>query len=145
MPIVPQFHANAWGLPYAAMMSGAAVVMPDRFLTPAAIVKLDRGREGDRRRGRCPPSGRAVLAYLRTSGGDISSLRTLVCGGSALPESLMRAYADELGLTMTHAWGMTEMSPLGSIAREPAGITRRGGVAVPGVAGTADLRASRAG
>jgi fatty-acyl-CoA synthase len=64
-----------------------------------------------------------VLAHLRAVGGDISSLRTLVCGGSALPESVMRAYADEFGLVMTHAWGMTETSPLGSIAHEPAGVT----------------------
>ena len=60
-----------------------------------------------------------VLAHLRAEGGDISSLRTLVCGGSALPESLMRAYHDEFGVFMLHAWGMTEMSPLGSIAHGP--------------------------
>ncbi len=53
----------------------------------------------------------------------MSSLRTLVCGGSALPEAVMRAYADEFGIVMTHAWGMTELSPLGSVAREPAGVT----------------------
>ena len=70
-----------------------------------------------------PTIWQGVLAYLRSSGGDISSLRTLVCGGSALPEAVMRAYADEFGLTMTHAWGMTELSPIGSVAREPAGVT----------------------
>ena len=70
----------------------------------------------------------------------MSSLRTLVCGGSALPEAVMRAYADEYGLTMTHAWGMTELSPIGSVAREPAGVTGRGGLALPCVPGTAGLR-----
>jgi fatty-acyl-CoA synthase len=122
MPIVPQFHANAWGLPYAAMMSGADLVMPDRFMIPAAIVKLIETEKVTVGAG-VPTIWQGVLAYLRASGGDISSLRTLICGGSALPEAVMRAYADEFGLTMTHAWGMTELSPLGSIAREPAGVT----------------------
>jgi fatty-acyl-CoA synthase len=122
MPIVPQFHANAWGLPYAAMMSGADIVMPDRFMTPPAIVKLIETEKVTVGAG-VPTIWQGVLAHLRSSGGDISSLRTLVCGGSALPEAVMRAYADEFGLTMTHAWGMTELSPLGSIAREPAGVS----------------------
>ena len=55
-----------------------------------------------------PTIWHGVLAHLRAYGGDLSSLRTLVCGGSAVPESVMRAYADEFGITMTHAWGMTE-------------------------------------
>jgi fatty-acyl-CoA synthase len=122
MPIVPQFHANAWGLPYAAMMSGADLVMPDRFMIPAAIVKLIEAEKATVGAG-VPTIWQGVLAHLRASGGDISSLRTLICGGSALPEAVMRAYSDEFGLTMTHAWGMTELSPLGSIAREPAGVT----------------------
>ena len=122
MPIVPQFHANAWGLPYAAMMSGADLVMPDRFMIPSVIVNLIETEKVTVGAG-VPTIWQGVLAFLRASGGDISSLRTLICGGSALPESVMRAYRDEFGLTMTHAWGMTELSPLGSIAREPAGVT----------------------
>jgi len=122
MPIVPQFHANAWGLPYASVMSGADLVMPDRFMIPAAIVKLVETEKVTVGAG-VPTIWQGVLAHLRTAGGDISSLRTLICGGSALPESVMRAYSDEFGLTMTHAWGMTELSPLGSIAREPSGVT----------------------
>jgi fatty-acyl-CoA synthase len=122
MPIVPQFHANAWGLPYAAIMSGADLVMPDRFMIPAAIVKLIETEKVTVGAG-VPTIWQGMLAHLRTSGGDVSTLRTLVCGGSALPESVMRAYADEFGITMTHAWGMTELSPLGSVAHEPAGVT----------------------
>ncbi len=122
MPIVPMFHANAWGLPYAAMMSGADLVMPDRFMTPAAIVKLVEAEKVTVGAG-VPTIWQGTLAHLRTAGGDISSLRTLVCGGSALPEAVMRAYSDEFGLTMTHAWGMTELSPIGSVAREPVGVT----------------------
>ena len=113
LPIVPQFHANAWGLPYAAIMSGADLVMPDRFMIPAAIVKLIETEKVTVGAG-VPTIWQGVLAHLRTAGGDISSLRTLICGGSALPESVMLAYSDEFGLTMTHAWGMTELSPLGS-------------------------------
>ena len=122
LPVVPQFHANAWGLPYAAMMSGADLVMPDRFMTPEAIVKLVESERVSVGAG-VPTIWQGVLAYLRSSGGDISSLRTLVCGGSALPEAVMRAYTDEFGLTMTHAWGMTELSPIGSVAREPVDVT----------------------
>jgi fatty-acyl-CoA synthase len=121
MPIVPQFHANAWGLPYAAMMSGADLVMPDRFMIPAAIVGLIESEKVTVGAG-VPTIWQGVLAHMRANGGDISSLRTLICGGSALPESVMRAYCDEFGLTMTHAWGMTELSPLGSVAREPSGV-----------------------
>jgi fatty-acyl-CoA synthase len=122
LPVVPQFHANAWGLAYAALLSGADLVMPDRYMTPAAIVGLIENEKVTVGAG-VPTIWQGVLAHLRTVGGDISSLRTLVCGGSALPESVMRAYADEFGLVMTHAWGMTETSPLGSIAHEPAGVT----------------------
>jgi len=122
MPVVPQFHANAWGLAYAALMSGADLVMPDRFMIPAAIAKLIE-REKVTLGAGVPTIWQGLLAHLRTAGGDMSSLRTLVCGGSALPEAVMRAYADEFGIVMTHAWGMTELSPLGSVAREPGGVT----------------------
>jgi fatty-acyl-CoA synthase len=122
MPIVPQFHANAWGLAYAALMSGADLVMPDRFMIPAAIAKLIETEKVTVGAG-VPTIWQGMLAHLRAVGGDMSSLRTLVCGGSALPEAVMRAYADEFGIEMTHAWGMTEISPLGSVAREPVGVT----------------------
>jgi fatty-acyl-CoA synthase len=122
MPVVPQFHANAWGLAYAALLSGASLVMPDRFMVPAAIVKLIETEKVTIGAG-VPTIWQGVLAHMRSVGGDLSSLRTLVCGGSALPEAVMRAYADEVGVIMTHAWGMTETSPLGSIAHPPAGAT----------------------
>jgi fatty-acyl-CoA synthase len=122
LPVVPQFHANAWGLPYAALLAGAALVMPDRFMEPAAIVKLIETEKVTIGAG-VPTIWQGVLAHLRAVGGDLSSLRTLVCGGSALPEAVMRAYADEFGVVMTHAWGMTETSPLGSIAHEPTDVT----------------------
>jgi fatty-acyl-CoA synthase len=122
MPVVPQFHANAWGLPYASLMAGADLVMPDRFMTPDAIVRLIETERVTVGAG-VPTIWQGMLAQLRAAGGDLSSVRTLVCGGSALPEGVMRAYADEFGITMTHAWGMTELSPIGSVAQEPAGVT----------------------
>jgi len=122
LPIVPQFHANAWGLAYAALMSGADLVMPDRFMIPAAIAKLIETEKVTVGAG-VPTIWQGLLAHLRTAGGGMSSLRTLVCGGSALPEVVMRAYADEFGIRMIHAWGMTELSPIGTVAREPVGVT----------------------
>jgi fatty-acyl-CoA synthase len=103
-------------------MSGADLVMPDRFMVPDVIAKLIETERVTVGAG-VPTIWQGMLAHLRTVGGDMSSLRTLVCGGSALPEAVMRAYADEFGIVMTHAWGMTELSPIGSVAREPAGVT----------------------
>ena len=139
MPIVPQFHANAWGLPYAAMMSGADLVMPDRFMIPAAIVRLIETEKVTVGAG-VPTIWQGMLAHLRAHGGDISSLRTLVCGGSALPESVMRAYADEFGITHDPCLG-NDRAFATRIGRPRARRrNRRGGLAVPGVAGAADLR-----
>src|ERR1700729_1303722 len=95
MPIVPQFHANAWGLAYAALMSGADLVMPDRYMYPAAIVGLIENEKVTVGAG-VPTIWQGMLAHLRSAGGDMSSLRTLVCGGSALPGAGVRAHADEV-------------------------------------------------
>jgi len=122
LPVVPMFHANAWGLAYAALLAGADLVMPDKFMTPAAITALIEAEKVTLGAG-VPTIWGGLLAHLRAAGGDISSLRLLVCGGSALPEAMMRAYEAEFGVTMLHAWGMTELSPLGSIAHPPAGVT----------------------
>jgi fatty-acyl-CoA synthase len=122
MPIVPMFHANAWGLPYACLLAGADLVMPDRFMQPAAIVGLISAERVTLGAG-VPTIWAGVLAQIRAVGGDLSSIRALICGGSALPEAMMRAYEDELGVRMIHAWGMTETSPLGSIAHPPTGVS----------------------
>jgi fatty-acyl-CoA synthase len=122
LPVVPMFHANAWGLPYAALLAGASMVMPDKFMTPAALVALIEAERPTIGAG-VPTIWAGVLAHLRASGGNISSVRSLVCGGSALPEAVMRAYQAEFGVSMVHAWGMTEMSPLGTLAHPPAGVS----------------------
>ncbi len=119
LPVVPMFHANAWGLPYAAVMAGASLVMPDRFLQAeplARIIETERPTIA----GAVPTIWSDLLRHVREHGTDLSSLRLVPCGGSAVPESLMRAF-DELGVLIVQAWGMTETSPVATVAHAPAG------------------------
>ena len=119
LPVVPMFHANAWGLPYAAVMAGAALLMPDRFLQAEPLVKMIES-ERPTISGAVPTIWNDVLRYAREHGSDLSSLRLVPCGGSAVPEALMRGF-DELGVRILHAWGMTETSPLASVGHPPYG------------------------
>jgi fatty-acyl-CoA synthase len=118
--IVPMFHVLAWGTPYAAMMSGASLVMPDRFLTPEPLADLIETARPTLAGG-VPTVWTALLAYLDQTPRDMSSLRDVIVGGSACPRSLMEGL-ERHGVHVTHAWGMTETSPLGAIAREPGGV-----------------------
>jgi fatty-acyl-CoA synthase len=120
LPVVPMFHANAWGLPYAAVMAGADLIMPDRFLQPEPLVRLIES-ERPTLAGAVPTIWNMLLAHVRSHGGDLSSLRLVPCGGSAVPHALQEAYEKELGVRIVQAWGMTETSPLGSVAHPPAG------------------------
>jgi fatty-acyl-CoA synthase len=122
LPVVPMFHANAWGLPYAAVMAGASLIMPDRFLQPEPLVRLIEA-ERPTVAGAVPTIWNALLLHVRANGGDLSSLRIVPCGGSAVPHALMEAYEKELGVYILQAWGMTETSPLGSVAHPPASAT----------------------
>jgi fatty-acyl-CoA synthase len=116
------FHANAWGLAYAAVLCGADLIMPDRFLQPEPLVRLIEA-ERPTVAGAVPTIWNELLRYVRARGGDLSSLRLVPCGGSAVPHSLMEAYEKELGVRIVHAWGMTETSPLGSVAHPPRGVS----------------------
>ena len=120
LPVVPMFHANAWGLPYAAVMAGADLIMPDRFLQPEPMVRLIEA-ERPTIAGAVPTIWNMLLAHVRAHGGDLSSLRLVPCGGSAVPHALQEAYEKELGVRIVQAWGMTETSPLASVAHPPAG------------------------
>src|SRR5215467_9444277 len=120
LPVVPMFHANAWGLPYASVMSGADLIMPDRFLQPEPLVKLIES-ERPTLAGAVPTIWNGLLQHIREHGGDISSLRLVACGGSAVPHALMEAFEKELGVLIVQAWGMTETS------RSAAWHTRRRG------------------
>jgi len=122
LPVVPMFHANAWGLAYASVLSGADLIMPGRFLHPdhlARLIEMERPTIA----GAVPTIWNGLLQYVREHGGDLSSLRLVPCGGSAVPHALMKAYQDELGVEILQAWGMTETSPLGSVARPPRGLS----------------------
>jgi len=115
-PIVPMFHANSWGLPYACGMVGSKVIFPDRFMGDAkSVVELARDEEATILAG-VPTIWTTTAAYLKETGIRLPKVHTVICGGSAIPRALMVAM-DEVGLRMLHAWGMTETSPLGSTAR----------------------------
>jgi len=118
LAVVPQFHAMAWGLPYAAMMSGASLVMPDRFLQADPLLAMIASQRPTFAAA-VPTIWSDLLRALDDHGGDVSSLREVVVGGSAVPPSLMHGFFDRYGLRIIHAWGMTETSPLGSVARPP--------------------------
>ncbi|MBO3745952.1 long-chain fatty acid--CoA ligase [Streptosporangiaceae bacterium NEAU-GS5] len=116
LPIVPMFHANAWGLPYASFMAGASLVMPGRFLQAEHLTRVI-AEEKVTVSGAVPTIWGDILRYARQHEDvDLSSLRLVPCGGSAVPESLMRALQEEYGVRVVHAWGMTETSPLATIA-----------------------------
>ncbi|GLZ43672.1 long-chain fatty acid--CoA ligase [Actinokineospora sp. NBRC 105648] len=120
--IVPQFHAMAWGMPYAAFMSGASLIMPDRFLQPeplAAMITALRPTHS----AAVPTIWQAMLNHLDQHPADLSSLREVVVGGAACPPSMMHTFAEKYGVYITHAWGMTETSPLGTVCRPPVGLT----------------------
>jgi fatty-acyl-CoA synthase len=119
--IVPMFHAMAWGMPYAAFLSGASLIMPDRFLQAAPIAQMIES-EHPTLAGAVPTIWTDVLSYLDSHATDTSSLREVVVGGSACPPALMHAFSERHHIEIVHAWGMTEMSPLGSVSRPPADL-----------------------
>ena len=112
-PMVPMFHANSWGLPYACGFAGCKIVFPDRWMGDAKTVVDLAISEGATIMAGVPTIWTNTVQYLRETGLRLPKVHTVICGGSAVPRSLMVAM-DELGLRMLHAWGMTETSPLGS-------------------------------
>jgi fatty-acyl-CoA synthase len=121
LPVVPMFHANAWGLPYAALMAGADLVLPDCHLNaPALIDMIEKLRPTVA--GAVPTIWNDLLHHLeKDPDHDLSSLRLVACGGSAVPVSLMRTFEDKYGVLIKQLWGMTETSPLASMAWPPPG------------------------
>ncbi|MEU6990701.1 long-chain fatty acid--CoA ligase [Streptomyces sp. NPDC046465] len=116
--VVPQFHVNAWGLPHATFMTGVNMLMPDRFLQPAPLAEMIEA-ERPTHAAAVPTIWQGLLAELTAKPRDVSSLGQVTIGGSACPPALMEAF-DRLGMRVCHAWGMTETSPLGTVARPPA-------------------------
>ncbi|MER6538430.1 long-chain fatty acid--CoA ligase [Streptomyces sp900105755] len=116
--VVPQFHVNAWGLPHATFMTGVNLLMPDRFLQPGPLAEMIE-RERPTHAAAVPTIWQGLLGELTARPRDVSSLTQVTIGGAACPPSLMTAF-DKLGMRVCHAWGMTETSPLGTVARPPA-------------------------
>jgi fatty-acyl-CoA synthase len=113
--VVPMFHANAWGLPYGCLMAGAEMVFAGRFLAPDVCASLIV-ETGVTCGGGVPTILQAMLEPLKQVKDRLGSLNRLLCGGTAIPLALQEAYRKDLGVRVLHAWGMTETSPLGSIA-----------------------------
>jgi fatty-acyl-CoA synthase len=123
LPIVPMFHANSWGLAYAAVMTGASLVMPDRWLQAEPLCRFMREARPTVS-GAVPTVWNDVLSYLDAHPElELAShLRLVLCGGSAVPVSLQQALGERHGINLVQAWGMTETSPVASVARPPAGV-----------------------
>ncbi|CAM3917428.1 long-chain fatty acid--CoA ligase [Tsukamurella ocularis] len=121
LAIVPMFHVMSWGLPYAAMMGGITLIMPDRFLQPEPLLQILDATKATFAAA-VPTIWAGVAAQLAAKPQDISHLREVVVGGAAVPPSMIRTF-DKLGTRIVHAWGMTETSPLGSVSRPPFGIS----------------------
>ena len=122
LPIVPMFHANAWGLAYAAIMSGASLCMPDRWLQAEPLCRF-MNESRPTLSGAVPTVWNDVLGYLdKNPEKKPESLRLILCGGSAVPVSLQKALQDRHGIEIRQAWGMTETSPVASAGMPPAGV-----------------------
>jgi fatty-acyl-CoA synthase len=119
--VVPMFHVNAWGLPYAAALSGATLVMPGRQLGAEPLAKLIESECATTMA--CVPTLYAeLLRYADAHQPDLRSLKCAICGGAAMPLAMAQAFEERHGVSMLHAWGMTETSPMCTVARAPAGV-----------------------
>ncbi len=118
LPVVPMFHASGWGLPYAGVLVGAAFAMPGPHLDPTSLLDL-MAAERVTVAGGVPTIWLGILQLLDASPGkwDLSAVRTMAIGGSAAPAALIEGFRARHGLDVTHAWGMTETNPVGTVAR----------------------------
>nr|MBA2284413.1 AMP-binding protein [Ktedonobacteraceae bacterium] len=142
LPVVPMFHANAWGLPHAGMMMGSKIVLPGRFMDPLRIARLME-RERVTVAAGVPTIWIGLLNLLDKEQFDLSRLRAIYCGGSAVPKALIEGLYRK-NINIVHAWGMTETSPLASLSKlrsyqedlpleEQFRIKARQGTVLPGV------------
>jgi fatty-acyl-CoA synthase len=115
LPVVPMFHVNAWGLPYGCAISGAKIVFPGPALDGKSVYELIE-QEGVTFAAGVPTVWQMLLNYMRPLGLKFSSLQRTVIGGSACPPAMINSFRDDYGVEVLHAWGMTEMSPLGTLS-----------------------------
>ncbi len=114
LPVVPMFHVNAWGLPYSAAMTGAKLVFPGPAMDGKSIFELIES-EGVSFAAGVPTVWQMMLGHMQAGGLRFSTLKRTVIGGSACPPAMITAFNDVYGVEVLHAWGMTEMSPLGTV------------------------------
>jgi fatty-acyl-CoA synthase len=142
LPVVPMFHANAWGFPHAGIMMGSKIVLPGRFMDPARIAYLMSQEKVTVAAG-VPTIWIGMLSVIEKEPVDLTTLRAIYCGGSAVPRSLIEGLYRE-GINIVHAWGMTETSPLAAVSKlrsyqedlpldEQFRIKARQGTILPGV------------
>jgi fatty-acyl-CoA synthase len=121
LPVVPMFHANAWGMPYAAAMIGASLTLPDRFMGAEQLVAFIERSRPTLGAG-VPTVWNDVISRARSHGGDLGSFKVVIGGGALVPVSLQREMMDVCGVLMVQAWGMTETSPTAVVSWPPTGI-----------------------
>ncbi|MDN5505106.1 MAG: fatty-acid--CoA ligase [Comamonas sp.] len=114
LPVVPMFHVNAWGLPYSAALTGCKMVFPGPALDGKSVYELIES-EGVTFAAGVPTVWQMLLGYMKPGGLRFSKLKRTVIGGSACPPAMITAFQDDYGVEVLHAWGMTEMSPLGTL------------------------------
>ncbi|WP_421955226.1 3-(methylthio)propionyl-CoA ligase [Polaromonas sp.] len=114
LPVVPMFHVNAWGIPYSAALTGAKLVFPGPALDGKSVYELIEAEKVTYAAG-VPTVWQMLLGHLKPAGLKFSTLRRTVIGGSACPPAMIQAFNDDYGVEVLHAWGMTEMSPLGTL------------------------------
>ncbi|MFQ5770599.1 MAG: AMP-binding protein, partial [bacterium] len=115
LPVVPMFHVMGWGLPYTCLFAGADLVLPGPHLNPAALAAMIAEEKVTLPAG-VPTLWAGLFHELKSNPRDVSHIRSLIVGGFAMPRALIEAYEKELGVNVTHAWGMTETSPLGTVS-----------------------------
>ena len=116
LPVVPMFHVNAWGLPYAAAMTGAQLVLPGPALDGQSVYQLIES-EGVTMAAGVPTVWLGLLNHMAQTGQRFSTLQRTVIGGSACPPAMIKTFQEQYGVAVLHAWGMTEMSPLGTVCQ----------------------------
>ena len=114
LPVVPMFHVNAWGIPYSAAMTGAKLVFPGPGMDGRSVYELIESEKVTYAAG-VPTVWQMMLAHMQANKLKFSTLKRTVIGGSACPPAMITAFNDDYGVEVLHAWGMTEMSPLGTL------------------------------
>lgn len=114
LPVVPMFHVNAWGIPYSAALTGAKLVFPGPAMDGKSVYELMETERVTYSAG-VPTVWQMMLAHMKANSLKFSTMKRTVIGGSACPPAMIRAFNDDYGVEVLHAWGMTEMSPLGTL------------------------------